>query len=139
MKADEGAEAKTAGNVAFKAFKLDAAIEHYSAAVAANPDEPVYLANRSAALFEAGQYVASMADIDAVLKQQPDTTLAPKLALRAARCAAWLNDVSAAEHWLAHIAVQNAPPALKTQADAVFKHVAACKMLLTGMLCAAMR
>ena len=52
----EAAHLKAAGNAAFKAFRLEKAIESYSAAMAITPGEPVYRANRSAALFEAGRY-----------------------------------------------------------------------------------
>jgi tetratricopeptide (TPR) repeat protein len=58
---------KAQGNEAFKAFKFDEAIELYSAAIAAAPDDPVYCANRSAALFEAGCYAESLAAAEAAL------------------------------------------------------------------------
>jgi Flp pilus assembly protein TadD len=53
---EQAAGLKAKCNDAFKAFRLEDAIEAYSAAMAPAPHDPVYRANRSAALFEAGRY-----------------------------------------------------------------------------------
>jgi tetratricopeptide (TPR) repeat protein len=96
------ARLKAQGNEAFKAFKLDEAIELYSAAIAAAPNEPVYRGNRSAALFEAGRYAESLEDTEAAIAGNPDAALAAKLAIRAAKSALWLNETKVAQRWLAH-------------------------------------
>jgi tetratricopeptide (TPR) repeat protein len=93
---------KAQGNTAFKAYRLNEAIELYSAAMARAPADPIFCANRSAALYEQGKYTESLADIDTALSNHPQDALAGKLALRAARCALWLNDFDAAEQWLQH-------------------------------------
>ena len=97
---------KAKGNVAFKGFKLDDAIELYSKAVSHVPSNPVYISNRSAALYEAGRYAESLADIEIALSHSPEPALAIKLVLRAARCAMWLGQYDDAQAWLQHSAVQ---------------------------------
>jgi tetratricopeptide (TPR) repeat protein len=98
----DAAQLKAQGNDAFKEFKLDQAIELYSAAMAGAPTEPVYCANRSAALFEAGRYAECIVDIEAALARDLPAGLASRLAIRAARAALWQNDFGSAEAWLAH-------------------------------------
>lgn len=98
---DDPAALKAEGNEAFKAFKLDLAIELYSKAVAAAPHGAVYRSNRSAALFEAGRYAACLRDAEGAVALQPAPALEAKLALRAARCCLWLEDWDAADKWLA--------------------------------------
>jgi tetratricopeptide (TPR) repeat protein len=117
------AELKAVGNEAFKAFRLDEAVEDYSAAMAAAPDDPVFRSNRSAALFEAGRYTECIADVEGLFQSHPDTALAPKLALRAARSALWLQDVDAAERWLEHASLN--ADSIRAQAEAVAAHVTA--------------
>lgn len=125
------ADLKEDGNAAFKAFKLERAVEFYSAAIAAAPGDAVYVANRSAALFEAGRYAEALADIKLALSQHLPPALASKLALRAARCAIWQLAPAQARTWLQHRALQ-APPEEVPQALA--EQVAA-----TEQLCAAMK
>jgi tetratricopeptide (TPR) repeat protein len=126
-------ELKAAGNAAFKAYKLDDAIELYSAAMAAEPSNAIFRANRSAALFEAGCYAQCIADVEGVLDGEPDSQLAAKLALRAARSAMWLQDYSAAERWLTR--AQLSEGSLSAQAAAVADQIKACHtMASSGLL-----
>ena len=96
---------KADGNGAFKAFKLQQAIDLHSQAVAAAPNEAVYLANRSAALFEAGEYAAALSDIERAFQLQPAASLASKLALRAAKCCIWQQHPGQASAWHEHEAL----------------------------------
>lgn len=70
-----GDEAKDAGNAAFKKGDWEAAVKHYSAAVAAvgadSPDAAPYLANRSAAHGAAKRWDAAFADATAAAKCRP--------------------------------------------------------------------
>ena len=119
---------KADGNAAFKAFKLDSAIELYSAAMAAAPTVPTYCANRSAALYEAGLYAESVSDVENAFSLQCDEALAAKLALRAARCALWLGTASKAQKWLQHSSLRadSAAGALAAQVKDVQAHADAC-------------
>ena len=109
--AADALQLKAEGNAAFQAFQLDKAIELYTAAIAAAPAEPIYRANRSAALFEAGQYTECTEDIRQVLRAASANAtavapaLAAKLAVRAARCALWQNQAASAAEWLCHEAL----------------------------------
>jgi tetratricopeptide (TPR) repeat protein len=73
----DAAQLRVQGDVAFKEFKLDQAIELYSAAMAAAPTEPLHRANRSAALFAAGRYAECTADIEAALASDPSPDSRP--------------------------------------------------------------
>ena len=117
------AQLKAEGNEAFKAFKLDKAVDLYSAAMSAAPNDAVYPANRSAALFEAGRYAESIADAELSLSLSPTPQLAAKLALRAARSALWQGDFDAAEDWLAHGALEESEDA---SLEEVHAQVRAC-------------
>ena len=102
MSQAQAAELKVKGNAAVKAFKLDTAFVLYSAAIAACPEAPVFCSKRSAALYEAGRYAENCQYIERALELKPDSKLAAKLALRAARCSLWQGLLDAAEQWLAH-------------------------------------
>jgi hypothetical protein len=120
---------KLDGNRAFKAFRLEEAIELYSAALAAAPDEPVYISNRSAALFEAGRYAACVADVEAALACQPDSALTAKLALRAARAELWGDSTDRAAQWLAHPSLETSTGTAAEQRAEVTAHVQATRTL----------
>ena len=140
MAAAHAVQLKADGNAAFKAFELDRAVELYSAAIAAAPREPVFIANRSAALYESGRYAAALADVRLTLECGAGSALVQKLAMRAARCALWLDDVDTAERWLAHgsltekgsdtgtaAAAAAVPAAMAAQIEAVADKVRACR------------
>ena len=122
---ESAASLKERGNEAFKAFRLAEADALYSRSIDAAPDEAVYYANRSAALFEAGKYTEALDTIDQALSLEPAAGLAAKLCVRAARCALWTSEFDAAEHWLAHPAL--ADDAGGAAAKEVAAHVAACR------------
>ncbi|KAJ6520693.1 hypothetical protein DFH09DRAFT_1426866 [Mycena vulgaris] len=72
---------KDKGNVAFKEGKMSEAAKLYAKAEAAAPQENVYPANLSAALYEMGDYAACL---DAVARSWKLATPNPSLALRLA-------------------------------------------------------
>jgi tetratricopeptide (TPR) repeat protein len=117
---------KAEGNAAFKAFRLIEALEKYSAAIVAAPAEPVYRANRSAALYEVGRYAECIADVEGALELQLELTLAEKLMLRASRSALWLGDEDGAQHWLNQAISKGASG---RQATDVAKFITACENL----------
>ena len=124
---EDPAQLKAAGNAAFKASKLEHAIDLYSCAMAAAPDDAVYVSNRSAALFEAGRYASCVADVGTALQRSPSDALAAKLALRAARAELWGGNIDAAEAWLSHQAIIADASTAEDQVKELREHVAACR------------
>jgi len=61
---DAAAEAKAKGNDAFKAQKFEEAIEHFTAAISADPSGHVLYSNRSASYASLHQYDEALADAD---------------------------------------------------------------------------
>jgi tetratricopeptide (TPR) repeat protein len=126
---------KASGNAAFQELRLHHAIDLYTKAIQAAPSEAVYYANRSAALFEAGEYSRALVDIGSALQRSPDAVLAAKLALRAARCALWQGGYQAAQQWLDHTALNgtaavDSPESLQAVLDKVpevARHVVAAE------------
>ena len=73
---------KAAGNKFFRMQAYDQAVEEYSKAVQANPQNPVYLSNRSAALMSAHKYMQAFDDAKLALALDPRNN---KIMLRLAR------------------------------------------------------
>lgn len=118
---------KINGNAAFKAFKLTEAIELYSSAVGIAPKEPIYLANRAAAHFEAGHYAECNDDVAAALELSPSAPLAAKLALRAARSSLWDGKASAARQWMMVFqALEQDEPALAAHSERLKADIDVC-------------
>ena len=80
---DPGAEAyKAAGNKFFRIQAYDQAVEEYSKAVQADPHNPIYLSNRSAALMSAHKYAEALQDAKAASEMDLANS---KILLRVAR------------------------------------------------------
>lgn len=80
---------KEQGNVQFKSGKFSDAINSYSEAIALNPDNPAYLANRAAALMSVKNYRLALTDMQLVNSPKfvnPDDRPNPKNILRLVRC-----------------------------------------------------
>ena len=132
--ADRAGKLKAEGNDAFKQFNMATAIARYRAAVQAAPREPVFRANLSAALFEAGQYEECLAEVQKAVECDPSEDVSAKLALRRARAACWLARLDAARTWLQHKALR-AGSALAAPAAALSDILAACEQAQQGQPC----
>ena len=112
------------------AFKLDEAMQRYTEAMQLDPEQPLYPANRSAALFEAGLYADSLADIEGAFERHPGATLGSKLALRACKCALWLCNYEQAQEWLQHdnvLLLSDGQNAISEQAQQLQALLQACR------------
>ncbi|WAQ82388.1 hypothetical protein PtA15_2A705 [Puccinia triticina] len=70
----------------FNAARFPEAIAAYSQAIALNPDNPAYLANRAAALMATRNYPAALADMQLVTSPRFPSPPTPKNILRLVRC-----------------------------------------------------
>ena len=110
---------KAAGNRFFRMQAFDQAIEEYSKAVRADPQNPVYLSNRSAALMSAHQYSRALEDAKLALGYDPQNS---KVMLRLARIYTALGRPDEALEILEHIQ----PPVLdkeKAPATMMLDHI----------------
>ncbi|KAG5465347.1 hypothetical protein CUR178_00049 [Leishmania enriettii] len=101
---------KEQGNHAFKSNAFAEAIQHYSAAIEAHPDEPVLYSNRSAAYLKRGQYQEAAHDAEKAVAM--DSTFAKAYSrLHSALCNLGLFDRAAEALKAGLIAVSTSPKA----------------------------
>lgn len=72
MPVPQAQELKERGNRALAAGDVGAAVGHYSAAIARDPNNHVLFSNRSAAYARLGDYTRALADACRTLELRPD-------------------------------------------------------------------
>ena len=70
--AETSAQAKAAGNAAFQAGDFDKAIEHFTAAIEADPTNHVLYSNRSGAQASKTEFTAALLDANKCIDLKPD-------------------------------------------------------------------
>ena len=76
-------EEKEKGNAAYKAKDFDAAIAHYDAAIALDPENVSFVTNKAAVKFEQGKYDECIADCEAAIEKGRELRADYKLIARA--------------------------------------------------------